>query len=88
MVGLVPRVVANLFVAIGTDVRNVYTVRASFVQIYNEQIDDLLKPRNTNLKLRFGFGFGLGLGLALGLGLGFGFGFGFGLGLRLRIRLT
>ena len=37
-VGLVPRLVANLFVAIGTDVRNVYTVRASFVQIYNEQV--------------------------------------------------
>ena len=49
-----PRLVANLFVAIGTDVRNVYTVRASFVQIYNEQIDDLLKPRNTNLKLSAG----------------------------------
>ena len=54
MVGLVPRLVANLFVAISTDVRNVYTVRASFAQIYNEQIDDLLKPRNTNLKLSAG----------------------------------
>ena len=54
MVGLVPRLVANLFVAIGTDVRNVYTVRASFAQIYNEQIDDLLKPRNTNLKISAG----------------------------------
>lgn len=54
MVGLVPRLVASLFVAINTDVRNVYTVRASFAQIYNEQIDDLLRPRNTNLKLNAG----------------------------------
>lgn len=39
--GLVPRLVAALFVAIRVDVGHVYTVRVSFAQIYNEQIDDL-----------------------------------------------
>ena len=52
--GLVPRLIASLYVAIGIDVRTVYTVRASFAQIYNEQIDDLIKPKNSNLKLRAG----------------------------------
>ena len=52
--GLVPRLVAALFVAIGVDTRHVYRVRASFAQIYNEQIDDLLKPRNGNLKVKAG----------------------------------
>jgi len=50
--GLVPRLVAELFVKVQSDVRHVYKVRASFAQIYNEQIDDLLKPRNLNLKLK------------------------------------
>ena len=46
--GLVPRLVAALFVRIKRDTRHVYMVKASFAQIYNEQIDDLLKPKNTN----------------------------------------
>jgi hypothetical protein len=46
--GLVPRLVAALFVSIKCDVRHVYAVRASFAQIYNEQIDDLLSLKNTN----------------------------------------
>ena len=50
--GLVPRLVAALFVSIKCDVRHVYAVRASFAQIYNEQIDDLLRPSSTNLKLK------------------------------------
>ena len=50
--GLVPRLVAELFVSIKSDVRHVYSVRASFSQIYNEQIDDLLRPKNTNLKVK------------------------------------
>ena len=29
-----------------------YRVKASFAQIYNEQIDDLLRPSSTNLKLK------------------------------------
>ena len=50
--GLVPRLVAALFVAIKVDVRHVYKVKASFAQIYNEQIDDLLRPKNTNLRVK------------------------------------
>jgi len=50
--GLVPRLVAELYVKLQADVRHVYRVRASFMQIYNEQIDDLLKGKNCNLKLK------------------------------------
>ena len=50
--GLVPRLAAALFVHIESDVRHVYRVKASFAQIYNEQIDDLLRPSSTNLKLK------------------------------------
>ena len=50
--GLVPRLVAALFVQIKCDARHVYTVKASFAQIYNEQIDDLLKAGNGNLRVK------------------------------------
>lgn len=40
--GLLPRLVAALFVHIGADLKNVYTVEASMLQIYNENIDCLL----------------------------------------------
>ena len=40
--GLLPRLVAALFVHIGADATSVYTVEASMLQIYNEQIDCLL----------------------------------------------
>ena len=50
--GLVPRLVASLYVHIKSDPRNVYSVCASFVQIYNEQVDDLLKRGNTNLRIK------------------------------------
>ena len=40
--GLLPRLVAALFVHIGADSKHAYTVEASMLQIYNEQIDCLL----------------------------------------------
>jgi hypothetical protein len=40
--GLLPRLVAALFVHIGADLKHVYTVEASMLQIYNENIDCLL----------------------------------------------
>ena len=40
--GLLPRLVAALFVHIGADTKHAYTVEASMLQIYNEHIDCLL----------------------------------------------
>eukprot|EP00435_Cladocopium_sp_Y103_P040469 s892_g11.t1 len=47
--GLLPRLVASLFLMISQDVANVYDVEAAAVQaiafkVYNEQVDDLLNP--------------------------------------------
>lgn len=42
--GLLPRLIASLFLQITNDSANVYTVEAAAVQVYNEQIDDLLHP--------------------------------------------
>jgi len=50
--GLVPRIAAALFFRIGQDLAHVLTVRVSFLQIYNEQIDDLLKPAGASVNLR------------------------------------
>lgn len=41
-VGLLPRLVASLFVHVAQDVAHVYQIEAAAMQIYNEQIDDLL----------------------------------------------
>ncbi|KAF4318916.1 hypothetical protein BBO99_00006931 [Phytophthora kernoviae] len=45
-IGLIPRVIAHLFdlIAGSTNGEREFTVRCSFVQIYNEQILDLLNP--------------------------------------------
>jgi len=50
--GMLPRLAAGLFYKIARDRYHVYTVTLSMCQIYNEQVDDLLKPTNFNLKLR------------------------------------
>ena len=49
--GLVPRVVTDLYIAMAADFMGMFTVSVGMCQIYNEQIDDLLKPKNANLKL-------------------------------------
>lgn len=49
--GLLPRLAAGLFVGVECDPRHVYSVSVSMCQIYCEQIDDLLKPKNTNMRL-------------------------------------
>ncbi len=50
--GLFPRLVADLYTAIEADFRHAYGVEVSFCQVYNEQVDDLLRPAGTNLKVR------------------------------------
>jgi len=58
--GMLPRLAAGLFYKIARDRYHVYTVTLSMCQIYNEQVDDLLKPANFNLKLRATEGGGRG----------------------------
>ena len=43
--GLLPRLVATLFVRARMDAAHVYAVEVSSFQIYNEQVDDLLHPQ-------------------------------------------
>ncbi len=50
--GLFPRLAADLFTAIEADFRHVYAVEVAFYQVYNEVVDDLLRPSGTNLKVR------------------------------------
>jgi len=40
--GLLPRLVASLYVHVAQDIHFIYEVEAAAVQIYNEQVDDLL----------------------------------------------
>jgi len=42
--GLLPRLVASLFVHVAQDFTGVYEVEAAAVQVYNETVDDLLHP--------------------------------------------
>jgi hypothetical protein len=54
--GIIPRAVEELFDYIHNvaDSSIRFLVRASFLQIYNENISDLLKPQRTNLAIRSG----------------------------------
>lgn len=50
--GLFPRLAADLFTAVEADFRHLYSVEVAFFQVYNEQVDDLLRPSGSNLKVR------------------------------------
>lgn len=52
--GIIPRTVEDIFTYIENDPEpsSKYLVRASYLQIYNEVISDLLKPEKTNLMIR------------------------------------
>eukprot|EP00753_Platysulcus_tardus_P021630 PLAT9066.1.p1 GENE.PLAT9066.1~~PLAT9066.1.p1 ORF type:complete len:860 (-),score=368.60 PLAT9066.1:1512-4091(-) len=52
--GLIPRSVAFLFDEIAAREGTTYTVHASFCEIYNEQVFDLLHPDSGNLPVRWG----------------------------------
>jgi len=52
-VGIIPRIVAELFERMkATTDGTQYTVKISFFEVYLEEIHDLLRPENTNLKIR------------------------------------
>jgi kinesin family protein 5 len=44
--GLLPRLVAALFLHVAQDLANVYQVDVAVLQVYDEQIDDLLHPEH------------------------------------------
>lgn len=52
--GIIPRAIEDIFSHIESDqsTNTKYLVRASFLQIYNEVISDLLKPERSNLCIR------------------------------------
>ena len=52
--GIIPRAIEDVFTHIQRDTgeRCKFLVRASYLQIYNEVISDLLKPSSTNLNVR------------------------------------
>ena len=54
--GIIPRAIEDMFTYIENDMstsnQKKYLVRASYLQIYNEVISDLLKPERTNLVIR------------------------------------
>ena len=57
--GLIPRVIEKIFKILENtkNIKNIdeisdFSVKISYLQIYNESIDDLLKPNNKNLNIR------------------------------------
>lgn len=52
--GIIPRTVEDIFTYIVNDPEpsSKYLVRASYLQIYNEVISDLLRPERSNLAIR------------------------------------
>jgi kinesin family protein 5 len=50
--GIIPRMVGGIFAKIETAPEEVeFTVKVSFIEIYNEKIRDLLNPKKNNLKV-------------------------------------
>ncbi|RLN96922.1 hypothetical protein BBJ28_00003385 [Nothophytophthora sp. Chile5] len=52
--GIIPRAIEQIFchIQVNVSARRRFLVRASYLQIYNESISDLLKPERTNLTIR------------------------------------
>ena len=50
--GMIPLAVEGIFDSIQSTTDRVFTLRVSYLEIYNEIINDLLEPLNTNLQLR------------------------------------
>ena len=46
--GLIPRAITHVFQEIGSRFDNEYTVRVSYLEIYNELMFDLISPTPTN----------------------------------------
>ncbi|KAK9845464.1 hypothetical protein WJX81_007142 [Elliptochloris bilobata] len=53
-IGMMPRAAAELFSDIANDAVHEYSVTMSYIQIYMELIQDLLRPENNDLQIREG----------------------------------
>ncbi|KAL3161494.1 hypothetical protein ABBQ32_010369 [Trebouxia sp. C0010 RCD-2024] len=51
-IGMIPRAASEVFAHIAADAVSEYTVFMSYIQIYMEMIQDLLRPENENLQIR------------------------------------
>ncbi|KAJ4462287.1 putative Kinesin-related protein 5 [Paratrimastix pyriformis] len=61
--GIIPRAMEHIFTQIASDTKGTeWTVKCSFLEIYNEQIHDLLNPTSTNLQVRESPGRGVYVG--------------------------
>jgi centromeric protein E len=49
--GIIPRAISHLFEFLQSTTSIEYLVRVSYVEIYNEEIRDLLEPMNTDLRI-------------------------------------
>jgi alpha-tubulin suppressor-like RCC1 family protein len=50
--GILPCAIKDIFQAIARDIDHEYSVWVSYLEIYNEQINDLLMPGSNNLKIK------------------------------------
>lgn len=51
--GIIPRACAHIFEHIRADTQGIeFTIKCSFLEIYKEVVNDLLNPKNQNLKVR------------------------------------
>ena len=55
--GIIPRALANLFDNLRTAEATEWSVRVSFLELYNEEIFDLLSLNDNHAKLRYILGF-------------------------------
>lgn len=53
--GIIPRTLAHMFDELRMQQLE-YTVRVSYLELYNEEIFDLLSPVDDNSKLKYDFG--------------------------------
>ncbi|CAI2381149.1 unnamed protein product [Moneuplotes crassus] len=50
--GILPCTLRDIFTQVNKDVENTYKIKISYLEIYNESINDLLVPGSSNLKIK------------------------------------
>ena len=52
LAGIIPRAAAEIFSRAAADQDHIYRVSMSYIQIYMEMIQDLLRPSSSNMQIR------------------------------------